>query len=63
MPTEKLIQADVAITSGNSGGPLLDKNGNVVGITVASYVGGDDLNLFIPIDDALKALNLNIEVE
>jgi S1-C subfamily serine protease len=57
------IQADVAVTGGNSGGPLLDKNGNVVGITVAKIRGGENLNLFIPIDAALKALNLHIEVE
>jgi S1-C subfamily serine protease len=60
---EPYIQADVAITGGNSGGPLLDESGNVVGITVASFVRGQNLNLFIPIDDALKALNLDIVVE
>ena len=57
------IQADVAVTGGNSGGPLLDRKGNVVGITVAKIRGGENLNLFIPIDEALKSLNLNIEVE
>lgn len=57
------IQADVDIHGGNSGGPLLDKNGNVVGI---SYAGlGDSssgfsvgLNFFIPIMDALNRLKM-----
>ena len=32
-----LIQADVDISGGNSGGALVDENGNVVGISVAGY--------------------------
>ncbi len=54
------IQSDAAISPGNSGGPLLDENGNVIGISVGSIVGEDSqgLNMFIPIDEALEALNL-----
>jgi S1-C subfamily serine protease len=55
---QKFIQADAAITGGNSGGPLLDENGNVIGITDASRTDANDVNLFIPIADALKALNI-----
>jgi len=57
------IQADVPITGGSSGGPLLDKNGNVIGISVASFVGGNaqNLNLFIPIESALKSLNISFD--
>ncbi len=61
------IQADVDIHGGNSGGPLLDKNGNVVGI---SYAGlGDSpsgysvgLNFFVPIMDALSRLQMEAVV-
>jgi serine protease Do len=45
------IQADVPISAGNSGGPLLDKFGNVVGIAAWHVVHerAQNLNFFIPI--------------
>ena len=43
------IQTTAPISHGNSGGPLLDKDGYVVGITSASFVDGQNLNLAIPI--------------
>ncbi len=60
------IQADVDIHGGNSGGPLLDKNGNVVGV---SYAGistdgnklSSGLNFFVPIYDALDKLNVRFK--
>ncbi|MCH9050748.1 MAG: trypsin-like peptidase domain-containing protein [Proteobacteria bacterium] len=54
------IQSDAAVSPGNSGGPLLDENGNVIGISVIKIIGNssEGLNLFIPIDEALEALNL-----
>lgn len=55
-----IIQADVAISPGNSGGPLLDRHGNVIGISTLRFVGrgAQNLNGFVPIGEALKSLNL-----
>lgn len=55
------IQSDVNIRLGNSGGPLVDKRGNVVGIAVSGLVINNvsqGINFFIPIDDALKILGV-----
>jgi serine protease Do len=59
------IQASVPTTSGYSGGPLTDAYGNVIGLTrtIASDAGETNFSLFIPIQDALKALNIKLETE
>jgi serine protease Do len=44
------IQMDTPINPGNSGGPLVDLDGNVVGINTRG--GGQNLNFAIPIDTA-----------
>jgi S1-C subfamily serine protease len=58
-----LIQSDADIQGGNSGGPLVDVRGNVIGISV-SGIGVEQLsaglNFFIPIHDALAKLNMEI---
>jgi len=57
------IQADAATSGGNSGGPMLDENGNVIGITVSGFTGdAQNLNYFIPIGEALEALNLKPKI-
>lgn len=53
------LQSDVAVNPGNSGGPLIDASGQVLGITrLASTAQG--INLFIPVDDVLDKLALTI---
>ena len=45
-----VLQFTAPISSGSSGGALFDNSGNVIGITYASYVDGQNLNLAIPIE-------------
>jgi len=45
------IQTTAPISQGNSGGPLLDTEGNVIGIVTASFVAGQNLNLAIPVSE------------
>ncbi len=49
-----VLQFSAPISSGSSGGALFDNNGNVIGITYASYIDGQNLNLAIPIELAAK---------
>ena len=52
-----LLQTDVAVNPGNSGGPLIDTRGEVVGVNsqilspVGSYIG---ISFAIPIDEAMR---------
>lgn len=57
--TMTLIQTDAAINSGNSGGPLINEYGQVVGITSSKLVasGIEGVGFAIPITDALPILN------
>jgi len=54
------LQSDVAVNPGNSGGPLLDASGRVIGIsTIATQAQG--INLFVPLDDVLDKLALTLQ--
>lgn len=50
-----VLQFTAAISSGSSGGALFNESGKVVGVTYASYVDGQNLNLAIP-SESVKEL-------
>ena len=60
---KNLIQTDASINPGNSGGPLLNLEGDVIGINVAIRAGAQRIGFAIPIDDARAIISRLISVE
>lgn len=60
-----MFQTDCAINSGNSGGPIFDMSGNVIGITTAKYSSSgmssnasiEGIGFCVPINDAMDIVN------
>jgi serine protease Do len=66
----KFLQSDTLIAPGSSGGPLINKEGMVVGIAAGAFGGGSPtqpgsaprLNLFVPINEAIERLGISLDV-
>ncbi len=56
-----MIQTDASINKGNSGGPLLNANGEVIGINTVKVGDGEGMGFSIPINTAKSVVNQIIE--
>jgi len=53
---ENFIQTDAAINFGNSGGPLVDMQGRVIGIATAINYGAENIGFAVPVDTLKQIL-------
>lgn len=55
----RLIQIDAAIYGGNSGGPLVNNSGDVIGINTMGVIGAENINYAVSVEELIPILDRN----
>src|SRR3989338_9348245 len=57
-----VLQTDAAINPGNSGGPLVNMQGQAIGINVATVMGSSNISFSIPINSVISTLKKELGI-
>lgn len=57
------FQMDAAIQGGNSGGPVVDEWGRVIGVSVATLLGGQNVNYAVKLAEVIRFLPKDVKLE
>ena len=63
MDGNNFIQTDAAINPGNSGGPIINSDGDLIGVVTSKFTNADNMGFAIPMDILLEELSIVPELQ